>query len=281
MTWFPISTDIFRWTDPRCHAYVIRGSQGHAIAIDLGDGSLLDHLSEIGIATLDWVLLTHHHREQCRGLYRLNSSTHVAISNTEKDLIEFPERFRAWRPTLGDKYTVHGASYVRPPVRGHKVDKTFGKLDRWNWQELEFWCCETPGSSPGAMSYFVRMDDKSYLFSGDAMLAGGKLHNWFDTEFDYGFAAGIFAAANSAAYLAGLDADLLLPSHGEVVAKPREPLLDFAALAMIWFEVGMCIVSPAVTKTMYRGRLVLRIYGKSLPICSSSAAMTHGRTLAS
>src|ERR1700675_4422331 len=61
--------DLFVWTDT-CNVYVIREGDS-ALLVDLGDGSVLDHLAELGIKQVDWVLFTHHHREQCQGFPRL------------------------------------------------------------------------------------------------------------------------------------------------------------------------------------------------------------------
>ena len=48
-----------------CHVYILKeGSK--SILIDLGDGKVLDHLDEIGVTSVEWILFTHHHREQCQ-----------------------------------------------------------------------------------------------------------------------------------------------------------------------------------------------------------------------
>ena len=83
------------------------------------------------------------------------------------------------------------------------------------------------GSSPGGMSYLLKHNDRWLAFSGDVMLDGAKMHTWFDTEWDYGFAAGIQALRKSAALLAKYPLDCLLPSHGPVVTHPKKQLGDF------------------------------------------------------
>jgi len=60
-----ILPDLYEWTDT-CNVYVLRNGTA-AILIDLGDGSVLEHLDEIGVLQVEWVLFTHHHREQCQG----------------------------------------------------------------------------------------------------------------------------------------------------------------------------------------------------------------------
>src|SRR5688572_28877679 len=64
--------DLFVWTDT-CNVYVLRHGDA-ALLIDLGDGSVLDHLHEIGVGRVEWVLFTSHHRELCQGHPRLKGS---------------------------------------------------------------------------------------------------------------------------------------------------------------------------------------------------------------
>ena len=57
--------DFFQYDDS-CNVYVIRRGD-RAIAIDFGTGGVLKELSAIGVTGLDWIVHTHHHRDQCVG----------------------------------------------------------------------------------------------------------------------------------------------------------------------------------------------------------------------
>jgi len=220
--------DLFVWTDT-CNVYVVR-DQDAAVLIDLGDGRVLDHLSEIGVSKVEWVLFTHHHREQCQGAARLQGSgAKIAGPEAEGELFEKPAEFRKMKVSLGDKYTIHGSSYVRPPIQPISLDRTFKTNDVFTWHGREFLCLDTRGNSPGAMSYLLKKGDGWLAFSGDLMLAGAKMHTWFDTEWDYGFAAGIEALRKSVSLLASYPVGMLLPSHGPGVTAPREQLANFGA----------------------------------------------------
>ena len=154
----PASPD---WPDIFVHrscanAFVLRDGP-HAILFNLGDGSVLDQLAAIGVTQVDWVLFTEHHREVCQGASRIDrKQTQVAAPRSEQPLFETPLRFRKWRPTLNDEYTVHGASYVRPSAKPIQLDRTFTPGETFRWRGYEILCLETPGHSPGAMSYLVR-----------------------------------------------------------------------------------------------------------------------------
>ena len=67
-----IQPGLFVWTDT-CNVYVLKDGDA-ALLVDLGDGSVLEHLKDIGVARVEWVLFTHHHREQCQGAQRLKGS---------------------------------------------------------------------------------------------------------------------------------------------------------------------------------------------------------------
>lgn len=223
-----VAPDIFLWHST-CNSYIIRDGDS-AIIIDLGDGSVLDQLSKIGVKQVEWVWFTHHHREQCQGAARLKAlGAKIAVPANERAFFEQPTSFRKMRPQLSDTFAVHGTSYIRPPVEPIKVDHTFKKMDDFTWRGREFWCIETPGNSPGHMAYLLNDGQRWLAFSGDLMVAGGKLHTWFDVEWDYGFAAGLYALGNSAAQIATYEPALLLPAHGPIVRDAKPALDDYVA----------------------------------------------------
>jgi glyoxylase-like metal-dependent hydrolase (beta-lactamase superfamily II) len=219
-------SDLFVWTDT-CNVYVLRNGDA-AMLIDLGDGSVLDHLGEIGVRRVEWVLFTHHHREQCQGAAKLQPwKPKIAAPEAERTLFEEPMRFRTAKPSLGDAFTVHGASYVRPPIEAVRLDRAFKGLDAFTWRDRELRCLDTKGNSPGGMSYLLKQDGRWLAFCGDVMLDGAKMHTWFDTEWDYGFAKGLYELINSASMLQSYDPAVLLPSHGKAVEQPAAQLQEY------------------------------------------------------
>jgi glyoxylase-like metal-dependent hydrolase (beta-lactamase superfamily II) len=78
-----------------CNVYVIRKSD-HAVLIDFGSGDILDHLGDLGIARVDWILHTHHHRDQAQGdLRAVAERIPIAVPEHERDFFESVENF--WR----------------------------------------------------------------------------------------------------------------------------------------------------------------------------------------
>jgi glyoxylase-like metal-dependent hydrolase (beta-lactamase superfamily II) len=218
--------DLFVWTDT-CNVYVLRDGDA-ALLIDLGDGRVLEHLPEIGVKQVEWVLFTHHHREQCQGAPRLQgTATKVAAPEAERALFEHPTDFRKMNVSLGDAFTIYGSSYVRPSIQPIWLDRAFRTNDTFIWRGREFRCLDTRGNSPGGMSYLVQQKHGWAAFTGDLMLDGPRMHTWYDTEWDYGFAAGIQALRKSVATLAGCQLQWLLPAHGPWVTAPKKQLEDY------------------------------------------------------
>lgn len=217
--------DLYQWADT-CNVYVIRHGDA-ALLIDLGDGSVLEHLPSIGVNRVEWVLFTHHHREQCQGAPRLAAATRVAAPAVERDLFETPTRFRKLVPRLDDPFTVYGASYVRPPIQPIHLDLELKAGESFAWRGVELHCLETPGHSPGSLSYLLDRGGQTLAFSGDVVLDGAHMHTWFDSEWDYGFGQGLETLIASVDRLAELAPEVLLPSHGPVIRDPPAQLGDY------------------------------------------------------
>ncbi len=215
--------DLFVWTDT-CNVHVLRDGDA-ALLIDLGDGSVLSHLADIGVKRVEWLLLTHHHREQCQGIERIDRTvTKVAAPKAEQALFEKPNEFRKWFPTLGDTFSVYGASYARPPRKPIPLDEALESTKVFSWRGREIQCFDTPGHSPGSMTYVIRHGGKTTAFTGGVIHDGAKMTTWFDTEWDYGFAKGIDTLIKSVELLIEQKLDLALPSQGPTIVNPQSQL---------------------------------------------------------
>ena len=222
--------DLFVWTDT-CNVWVLRDGEA-ALLVNLGDGSVLEHLAKIGVKRVEWVLFTDHHREQCQGapkLVRSEGGTKVAAPEVEKAFFETPTQFRKMNVSLRDAYAIHGTSYLRPPILPIPLDRTFAIDETFVWHGRKIACLDTRGTSPGGMTYRLQENGHAIAFSGDVMLDGAKMHTWFDTEWDYGFAAGIRALRKSVARLSDSAPAWLLPSHGSAMPNPAAQLRDYQA----------------------------------------------------
>ena len=58
-----LSDNLF-FLEDTCNVYLVKdGARG--LLIDFGSGKILDYLADVGVSQVDWVLHTHHHRDQC------------------------------------------------------------------------------------------------------------------------------------------------------------------------------------------------------------------------
>lgn len=210
-----------------CNVYILTSGQ-NSILINCGDGSVLEALPELGITTVEWVLFTHHHRELCQGANRLQAArARFAGPQVEREFWENPASFLKAQPSLGDAYTCYGTSYLRLPTQPVKIDRAFKAHDSFVWNEYEFWCLATAGASPGAMSYLFQEEGNWHAFTGNMVRDGARMHFWFDSEWDYGYGAGLTALHESAFAIERFQPQTLFPAHGEVIDNPTEVLNEY------------------------------------------------------
>lgn len=208
--------NLFSWRST-CNTYILRDGDA-ALLFDIGDGEVLKHLADLGISQVEWVVFTDHHRELCQGIESVNrATTRVAVPINEKEIFENPTSFRKWMPKLGDKYSVYGASYVRPNRLAIKVNKALRDGEIFKWGQWNIQCLETPGHSPGGMSFLIRKNNKTMLLTGGVIHDGAKMTNWFDSEWDYGFGKGLDALIASVDKLRKTSPDRILPAQGPVI----------------------------------------------------------------
>ena len=236
--------ELYAWTDT-CNSYIIRDGDS-ALLFDLGDGGGLAHLDKIGVRQVEWILFTHHHREQCQGIGKVDRNiTKVAAPGVERELFENPTRFRKWYPKLGDKYSVYGASYVRPPRVPIPIDKVLADGETFSWRDYTIKCLDTPGHSPGSMSYLIRRKGGAVVFTGGVMHDGARMTTWYDSEWDYGYGKGVDVMLSSVDKLIEENPILAFPSHGPVIHSAtkqfntyREKLMQFRASYIRGYPVG-------------------------------------------
>ena len=109
-----LAPDWLVWTDT-CNVYVLRDGDA-ALLIDLGDGSVLDHLGDIGVKRVEWILFTHHHREQCQGAARLKEIDAVIVTHMHGDhFLLFACSFCSAPPQAALRLGQFGRETANPP----------------------------------------------------------------------------------------------------------------------------------------------------------------------
>ena len=219
-----------------CNSYAIVSDE-HALLIDCGDPAILDALTAAGVRQVDWILHTHHHRDQCRGDERLLAAgARVAAPEREADLLACAtdtwQRFQ-----LYDRYDC--TNVFDTPTRDIAVDRRIADYETFSWRDVELMALPTPGHTKGSVTYLARIDGVSYAFCGDLIHSSGRVWTLYDLHWDYSNPDGINAALHSVATLRRRRPDVLAPSHGEPMARrPDDALAALDANLRRHFEVA-------------------------------------------
>jgi glyoxylase-like metal-dependent hydrolase (beta-lactamase superfamily II) len=209
------------WYRDTCNVYVVTREE-HAILIDFGSGGVLDHLHEAGVRQVDWVLHTHHHRDQCQGDHLLPARG-IPIAVPEREAALFAETDAFWRlKRIYDNYDVSSVGFTLP--RPVPVARALRDYETFAWRGLEIRVLPTPGHTKGSVTYVADVDGLRTAFSGDLIAEPGKLHTIHDLQWQYGLPDAVGAALHSVTLLLGLPLQRLLPSHGRPMEDARGAL---------------------------------------------------------
>jgi glyoxylase-like metal-dependent hydrolase (beta-lactamase superfamily II) len=217
-----LSSRVHRFEGDSCCVYAIT-SGDRALLIDFGSGAALHALEELGVRHVDWVLLTHHHRDQCFGLADVQTKVSVAVPASEHSSFAGVESFWQRAPVF-DLYDCVGMHNV--VATNLRVDRVLEDYERLEWQDLCITVYPTPGHTRGSVSYVAEVDGLRFAFTGDLIHSAGAVTTIHDLSWWYGDAAGFKCAVASSALLREIAPDRIAPSHGDVIAEPDSALAE-------------------------------------------------------
>ena len=212
-----LSPHLYRFDDT-CNAYVLVDDAHRALVIDCGSGDVLDHLPAMGITDVDWVLFTHHHRDQCFGAQRLvDAGARLAVPDHERFLFESATEY--WQQKrIYDNYNDRSTFFSLAedlPVAASLVD-----YETFEWGPYAFRILPTPGHTQGSLTLIAEVDGARLAFCGDLMHDGGKLYQLHAMEYEYGDLVGAHWVALATDALRRCGIDRALPSHGPAIDDP-------------------------------------------------------------
>ncbi len=215
-----LSENLFVFEDT-CNVYLIRQDDS-AVVIDFGSGKILDHLADLGVRKIDWILHTHHHRDQCQGDHNaISRRISIAVPYHETHLFADAENF--WR-----NRRVFHLYYVRNDfntvTRNIPVARRLTDYSTFRWKNTDFLVLPTPGHTLGSITLLATVDGRRIAFSGDLMHSPGKILNLYDTQINYSGTEGINFGHYSLARLREQRPDVLCPSHGDPLDKPDDAM---------------------------------------------------------
>ena len=228
-----ISDHLYTFEDT-CNVYVLTDGDA-ALLIDAGSGAVVDHLGELGVSRVEWVLHTHHHRDQCWGDPKLiGGGASIAVPQHERHLFEQAELFWQTRRTF-DNYNDRNTFFTIG--RDIPVAATLDDYNAFAWRGHRFFVLPAKGHTFGSVALLAQIDGRLVAFTGDLMGRGGVLYQLHAIEYTYGDMIGALFTLESIQALrdcltGGIVAGrtftngpsspspLLLPAHGEVIDNP-------------------------------------------------------------
>lgn len=208
-----LSDHLYQFVDA-CNVYLL--TEGDAgLVIDAGSGAILAHMDEAGVKRLEWVLHTHHHRDQCWGTPQLRAhGAKVAVPEYERHLFDQAELFWQTRRTFdnyNDRNTFFAAGENIP------VDAVLEDYERFTWRGYEFFVLPAKGHTLGSSTLLANIDGRLVAFTGDLLASGGKLYQLHAMEYTYGAMEGVLFTLQSIQALRRKNPVVCLPSHGEPI----------------------------------------------------------------
>lgn len=208
-----LSDHLLKFNDT-CNVYVITEGSS-ALLIDTGSGEVLDHLSEAGIEKVEWVLHTHHHRDQCTGTPRVREhGARVAVPEYERHLFDQAELFWQTRRTF-DNYNDRNTFFT--VGENIPVDAVLEDYETFRWRGYQFFVLPAKGHTLGSSALIAEIDGRTVAFTGDLLNEGGKLYQLHAMEYTYGSMEGILFTMQSIQALRKKSAVVCYPSHGQTI----------------------------------------------------------------
>ncbi|MBI4219336.1 MAG: MBL fold metallo-hydrolase [Chloroflexi bacterium] len=203
---------------------------GRRLLIDSGEVEKVP-----GGSGADWVLVTHHHRDQAARLHLLAArGVRIAVPALEERYFSNARGFWDGADTILD-HRYDFRPHVFTPRDSVRVSRALRGGEVFEWEGLRFEVLDTPGHTDGSVTYLVEIAGKRVAFTGDLIAAPGQIwemwslqKRWPGMRGDYwGFGGAVEEVKASLGRVLKRRPDMFIPSHGEVI---RDPPAAVAAL---------------------------------------------------
>lgn len=226
-----------------CDVYVVVHDDRAAL-IDFGSGDVLQHLGDIGVTGVDWILHTHHHRDQCQGDPIANErGIPVAVPAHERPYFDEVEVFWGSRQ-IYNIYDVRQS--FNTLAQSIDVAAVLQDYETFQWGPYAFLVQPTPGHTMGSVSLVAEIDGKTVAFTGDTMNAPGKVATLYDLQYSYGDFDGMDNLLYSLGKLRSRGIGLLCPSHGDPMPDPDAGLAELEGKLREYMAHRWAVTTPTV-----------------------------------
>ncbi|MFC1736682.1 MBL fold metallo-hydrolase, partial [Candidatus Hydrogenedentota bacterium] len=176
-----------------------------------------------GVNNVNWVVFTHAHRDQCQGGDQLKGKG-INVGVPEEQLKYFEDPGAVW-----DANVIYHNYSFKPdffePIRRIYLDKAIASGEWFQWEDIGIETMSNKGhTKEESLTYIFYVDGKRFAFTGDLIHSPGKIWNFHDLQWKYNGQEGANAAVKTLEELRAEKVDVLLPSHGVVMADPASAI---------------------------------------------------------
>ena len=231
-----LAEDLFVFRGPINVGIVRHGER--ALLIDCGDGRVLEALDTLGIRSVDRILFTHHHRDQCCGAGRFGHGTAIVVPEAERP--HFDDVASYWNDPRNRWHIYNFRPHHMMLAEPLRVDATVGDGDEFTWGPATIRVLATPGHTDGSLSYLVEVEGRRAVFCGDLIYDGGQIWELYSLQkglrwegggtSDYhGFLGARHELTASLDRIRRLEPDCLVPAHGRTMDEPDRAIYSLRA----------------------------------------------------
>lgn len=223
-----------------CNVYAVT-SGSECLLIDTGSGGIMRHLPAMGVDRVDWVLHTHHHRDQCWGTPLVQrAGAKVAVPKFERHLFDRVEGHWQNRK-IYDNY--NDSNIFFSLGTNVPVDYVLEDYEVFYWKDLQFRILPAKGHTYGMVCLIAVIDGATVAFTGDLMTRGGKLYQLHAMEYAYGDFVGVEFTMQSILALKKENVATAYPSHGEAISEVNADILRLESRLEQLANVGRLFTS--------------------------------------
>ncbi len=206
----------------------------NSVLISSGNGTLAvygveQHEASQPPATCEQLLLTHHRRDVVGSAMRtVPSGTSIVAPEAERVWLEKPMEF--WNAFTKNRFHDYGCFTTKIVAQPIKVERWVKGADAIDWRGLKFDVIDTPGYTPGSISYLATIDGKKLAFTGDLIYGDGQLLDLYSFQEAipeaairgyHGYAGRLAQLVTSLQKISSLKPDILVPARGPIIENPQ------------------------------------------------------------
>jgi len=203
----------------------------NGIAVVRGDAVLGVNRPPAGLEAPERILLTHARREIVEAARESGGGGRLFAPGTSREFLEGSAvRWEEWWTKRFDYYA---QQVTRLPLRDLPAERYLAAGETFVWRDLEFRFLESPGYTRDGGVYLTRLDGVKVAFTGDLILAGGKVPDLYSFQEAipeakvggyHGYLGRLAQWLGSLEALALEKPDLIIPSRGPVIGNPAADL---------------------------------------------------------